>query len=95
MDKNIKILDTVWYGTTTVSHFTPAIVTTVTSWAVLIWNWHKIKAFIWCSDKNDEQLDTQEIADWGNEISKKVALAIFWKNNYYTNNWKVSITLDY
>lgn len=77
-----KIIDSVWYWSKIVWDFY-----TVSSWAVLIWNWHNFRAYIWVWTEGDENNDSEDIAAWWNAISKPLALAIFW-DRHITYEWK-------
>ena len=90
------IVDIRWYGSKTITSYHVGIEdevdTTVVSWVVLTFNWYRFKAYIWVSDKNDETLDAQEIADWGNKVDKGIALAIFW--NVEKMDWLTVYSLE-
>lgn len=90
MNEDIKIIDTIWYGSMSLT--TPAVFWweaehIIVSWAVLIWNWFKFRAYIWVSNHDDETLDAEEIVKWWNCLPHRVALAIF-DNVHRTFDWE-------
>ena len=77
----LNVIDTRWYGSEQLSYQDLAdgkATTDIISWAVLIYNYHHFRCFIWVWTAGDEALDTRQIHRWWNSVPKEVALAIFW-----------------
>ena len=75
------VIDTVWYGSDRLPYKDIAewkLQSDIVSWAVLIYNLHHFRAFIWVWTSWNKDEDIRQIYRWWQSIPKEVALAIFW-----------------